>query len=181
MAPCFFHQVTGEFAFVPGDLTKTSREHILSHHEMRMTTVAENAENIHHILDTIRRLARREPRVVLTVSPVPLGGATGFESAVVADCLSKSTLRLACDEVLRTRPGDGLVYWPSFEIVRWLGAHYSANQPLVYGADDGSTHHVSNWIVDLVIDLFLKHHGPAEAEHGFGNAAPIAESDLAGV
>ena len=170
LAPCFFDAQTGEFAFLPAK-SRTSQDFLQSNHVMRTTTVSENIRNLALVLDSIRRLAHRPPRIVLTVSPVPLTGTTEFESAVVADCISKSTLRVACHEVT-TGQGEDVLYWPSFEIVRWLGAHFGPEQPPIYGAEDGNTRHVSAWIVELIIDLFLKHHGDAGAA---ADAAVAAE------
>jgi hypothetical protein len=122
---------------------------------MRTTTVAENVHNIRCIIELLRRLSGRDPWIVVTVSPVPLSGTTEFSSAIIADCISKSTLRLACHEVLSAGAGPRAQYWPSFEIVRWLGAHLGPDHPPAYGADDGNSRHVSGWLVEVIIDLFL--------------------------
>jgi hypothetical protein len=174
VAPCLFHRQTGALGFFPGDLSTTSREHILADYEMRTTTVAENADNIRAILAAVDRLAASPPRIVLTVSPVSLSGTTEYESAVVADCISKSTLRLACDEILRERNDGRVVYWPSFEIVRWLGPHYAPANPPAFGAEDQNTHHVSQWLVDMVVSLFLETHSARAT--GDGSAAPGAQT-----
>ena len=164
VAPCFFELGTGKFVFSSLG-TDTGRAYLEEHCEMRTTSVAENAANLEAILDSAVRIAGHDLQVVLTVSPVPLAGSTEYPSAIIADCLSKSTLRLACEEVLRKRPDA--IYWPSFEIVRWLGAHYSQELPPVFGADDSRSRHVSRWIVDLNVKLFIAHHsraGQSEAE-----------------
>jgi len=162
VAPCFFRRDTGEFAFIVSN-SAGAREHLHAHHLMRTTDVAENVENIGRVISSIRRLARANPKIVLTVSPVPIGGTTEFDSAIIADCISKSTLRVACHEVCSQPVDQDVVYWPSFEIVRWLGPHFGAGNPPVYGAEDGNTRHVSNWIIEMIIDLFLEHHAAASA------------------
>jgi tetratricopeptide (TPR) repeat protein len=154
VAPTFFTADTGEFFFV--NTAYVSYRALLDRCVMRMTTVAENVENLREIVATVRRIARREPKIVLTVSPVPLAATAEMASVVIADCLSKSTLRLACDEVVRGEPGDAVTYWPSFEIVRWLSPHYGQFHPPSFGADDGKARHVSSWLVALIIDLFLE-------------------------
>jgi hypothetical protein len=155
VAPCFFDRETGEFAF-SALRSPTGHQYLQQRCVMRTTTVAENVTNIQEILSTAERIAGRPHEVVLTVSPVALAGTTEFYSAVTADCLSKSTLRLACQEVIEQRPE--LIYWPSFEIVRWLGVHYTREDAPVFGAEDGSTRHVSNWLVELIVQLFLERH-----------------------
>lgn len=157
VAACFFRKDTGEFAFAPMN-TRLGNESLLFRHAMKTTTVAQNVENIAAIIAAVRRLARRPPRIVLTVSPVPLAGTTEHPSAITADALSKSTLRLACEAAVEAHAEEGVVYWPSFEMVRWLGAHYGAEHP-AYAAEDGNSRHVSAWLVDLIVELFLEHYG----------------------
>jgi hypothetical protein len=157
LAPCFFDGETGDFMFLPAR-SKTGVDALRATAVMRTTGVTENIRNLSLILDRIRRLAKRPPRIVLTVSPVPLTGTTEFGSAVIADCISKSTLRVACHEVVSQPQNQDVIYWPSFEIVRWLGPHFGPEHPMVYGADDDNTRHVSSWMVRMIIDLFLEHH-----------------------
>ena len=94
----------------------------------------------------------------MTVSPSALIATTEFDSAVEADCLSKSTLRLACHEAMSAMADRPMVYWPSFEMVRWLGAHYAPFSPPAYGLEDGNSRHVSDWLVDLIVELFLDYY-----------------------
>ena len=163
VAPCFFERGSGEFVFANLN-SATGREYLDRHCEMRTTTVAENVANIEAIVRTAKRLAGRELQIVLTVSPVPLSGTREHSSAVLADCISKSTLRLACQEALELLPYA--IYWPSFEIVRWLGAHYASGAPPAFGDEDGNTRHVSAWLVEMIVDLFISYHSAAPAEVG---------------
>jgi hypothetical protein len=155
VAPCFFDRETGEFAFNSLS-TNTAQADLNARCVMRTTTVAENVENLAFILDALGRLGRPDSRIVLTLSPVPLSGTTELYSAITADCLSKSTLRVACHEITTARPE--IIYWPSFEIVRWLGVNFSTAERPVFGMEDGSCRHVSNWVVEMVVRYFLKHH-----------------------
>ncbi len=160
VAACFFDHAGG-FVFMPQHAHTTAAA--LAGFVMRTTTVAENVENIGRIIDSVRRLAGPEARIVLTVSPVPMSGTTEFDSAVTADCISKSTLRVACHEVISAQTGDSVIYWPSFEIVRWLGPHFGPEVRRVYGADDGNPRHVSEWWVDLILKQFLEFHAEEPA------------------
>ena len=155
VAPCFFDRETGEFAFATL-ASRTNWQYAHTQLEMRTTSVAENVENIERIHSIAERVRGRPIHLVLTVSPVSLAGTSEHYSAIVADCLSKSTLRLACEIAIQKRPD--LIYWPAFEIVRWIGVHYTRPDAPVFGAEDGSTRHVSNWLVDLIVELFISHH-----------------------
>jgi hypothetical protein len=46
-------------------------------------------------------------------------------------------------------------YWPSFEVVRWVGSHLGP----VFGAEDGQPRHVSNFVVDAIVRNFISIHG----------------------
>lgn len=121
-------------------------------YEFRTTTVAENLENLDYIHARIRSFnVKPDLKFVITLSPVPLKGSFEFESAMYADCLSKSTLRVVAHEFIKTH--GTVLYWPSFEIVKWLGAHIGP----FYGVDDGASWHISEDLVHVITDLFIEH------------------------
>ena len=150
VAPGFFDKQTGLFHLTsPGNNTR----HLLAEKEFRTTSVAENVENIEAIVGLIRKLTP-SAKVVFTVSPVPIYSTFEYGSAILADCVSKSTLRVAIDAYLKTGV-DGATIWPAFEVVRWLGAY---NGPM-YGAEDGTTRHVSEQVVTAIVEKFVEIHG----------------------
>ena len=155
VAASFFDD-RGAFVFA-SQHTRTTND-ILASLTMRTTTVGENVDNIDRIIASVRRLGRADMKIVLTVSPVPMSGTSEMDSAIVADCVSKSILRAACHEVVQARAHEGVIYWPSFEIVRWLGPHLGPGLGRVYGGDDGNSRHVSDWLIDLIIGSFLDFH-----------------------
>lgn len=119
-------------------------------------------DNINQIWD-ICRLAglSRIPHLVMTVSPATMNRSV-IPSTVVADCLSKSLLRIAVDQAIKEWPSDHhdheptrVHYWPSFEIVRWLGAHL---QRSMYGGTDGVCRHVDMDVVEIIMDLWCHHY-----------------------
>lgn len=115
---------------------------------------------------------------MLTVSPVPLNATFEMESAVVADCVSKATLRVAVEDVLR-QGIPGVRYFPSFEIVRWLSAYL----PGMYGEDDGSTVHISERVVDASCapsSTLTGKASPEQAVRNIGICCPYP-SDAGGV
>jgi hypothetical protein len=136
----------------------------------RTTSPDENVRNIVHVIERVRQLSPAA-QVVLTISPVPLGGALDNASAVLADCLSKSVLRVAVETVMRQDLED-VRYWPSFEIVRWLGAHLGSRHPPAFAANDGKTRHVSLWLQDLIIRLFVEWFSAPQAVQ----PAPLAQA-----
>lgn len=127
----------------------TSAIHLARNCVFRTTTVAENVEQLTHILDAVKSI-NPKIKAVITVSPVPLNTTLEMPSPVIADCLSKSTLRLAAHEVSQAS-NDRVQYWPSFEIVRWLATHHG----VVFGGEDGSSFHVNESVIEAIVDSFV--------------------------
>lgn len=118
---------------------------------MRFPSVAEVERAITTVVTTIRAI-NPTIKVVLTVSPVHLTGMVGEASGIAADCVSKSILRAATWSYMQSAPSD-IHYWPSYEIVRWLGGHTGP----AFGVDDGNARHVNKSLVDMIVRLFIKH------------------------
>ncbi|MDE3037455.1 MAG: GSCFA domain-containing protein [Pseudomonadota bacterium] len=94
--------------------------------------------------------------LLLTLSPVPIDSAIGLRqklSAVEIDCISKSMLRVALQELMEKHASDAkLFYFPSFEIVRWVGACMNG---AIFGGEDAASRHVSQTILNGVYDYFI--------------------------
>jgi tetratricopeptide (TPR) repeat protein len=148
VAPAFFDRATGEFV-LPRSTALNSRV-LAEKYRFRTTTVQENVDNVLYVLDFIRKISP-DIRFVVTVSPVPLVASFEYESAVQADCLSKSTMRLVAHEVVNNSGISNILYWPSFEVFRWAGSHASN----YYAADDGAAWHVSEEKVAGTINAFI--------------------------
>jgi hypothetical protein len=146
VAPSFFRNDDNTFVFAKNyrDLLEKGEIH------MRTTSFSENAENLACILALMDQVAP-EARKIVTVSPVPLSATAEMSSVVVADCVSKSTLRAVVHETVRANPS--LTYFPAFEIVRWLSGYTGTE---VYGADDQNSRHVSNWVVEFIVSSFIQ-------------------------
>jgi hypothetical protein len=147
VAPCFFDKASGAFVLPPR--AQGVRSVVGGKYVFRTTTVDENVANLRGIVAAVRQV-NPDCRFVFSLSPVPLTSTLEPRAALEADCLSKATLRVAVDQVVAdTR---GCVYWPAFEIVRWLGACV----PDMYGEEDGTTHHVSERIIRTIMRHFLR-------------------------
>lgn len=148
VAPAFFDKTTGAFV-LPRPTALNSRV-LGEKYEYRTTTVQENVDNVLYLINFVRKLAPHA-KVVITVSPVPLIASFEFESCVVADCLSKSTMRLVAHQVVHQSGLSNVLYWPSFEVFRWGGSNAST----FYAADDGAAWHVSEEKVNGTIGAFI--------------------------
>jgi tetratricopeptide (TPR) repeat protein len=161
VAPCFFDSETGAFKLAE-DSQWVSRGG--SGLTFRTTTVDENVDNLRAIVNIAKRL---NPNLacVFSVSPVPLKATFERHSAITADCLSKSVLRVAVEQFLADKPANSY-YWPSFEIFRWVGGY--TPEPL-FGTEDGAASHVSEAAVSLVMRVFIDLFGDDALRASSGN------------
>jgi tetratricopeptide (TPR) repeat protein len=148
VAPAFFDRATGDFV-LPRPSALNSRV-LAEKYLFRTTSVKENVDNVLYLINFIRSVAPGI-KIVVTVSPVPMLASFEFESAVQADCLSKSTMRLVAHEVVNNSNLSNILYWPSFEVFRWAGSNASN----YYAADDGAAWHVSEEKVAGTIKAFV--------------------------
>ncbi len=120
-------------------------------HRFRVSTIDENKQNLEQIITLIRTVNTNAP-IVLTLSPVPLKATFQDISCMTADCVSKSILRVAIHETMLAHKPH-VYYWPSFEIVKWLGCHLPYP---VYGTDDGVVRHISRFMVTNILLAFVR-------------------------
>jgi tetratricopeptide (TPR) repeat protein len=148
VAAAFFDRTTGAFV-LPRPSALNSRA-LAEKYQFRTASVQENVDNVRYLIDFVRSVAPGI-RIVVTVSPVPILASFEHESAVQADCLSKSTMRLVAHEVVNNSGIQNILYWPSFEVFRWGGSNASN----FYAADDGAAWHVSEAKVAGTIRAFV--------------------------
>jgi len=91
-------------------------------HAFRVSTVEDNKKNIREMLSVLRSAIGDKP-IFLTLSPIPLKATFTGSNCIVADARSKATLRSAIGEILDEIADSNTIYWPSFEMIRWLGGH----------------------------------------------------------
>lgn len=111
LAEIWYDRPSGEafWRAVPASLFDPER------HGFRVSTVAENFDNLVATLDLIRA-ARPNAAVVLTLSPIPLMATFRPVSCLTANAVSKATLRVALDQVM-AQGRDNVFYFPSYEMV----------------------------------------------------------------
>jgi len=122
-------------------------------------------ENAAQLEDGIRRLQKLNSscKIIVTLSPVPLEASFRPQSSsFVSDCINKSIGRATVDVVMG-RGVEGLFYFPSFEMVRWVAPYYGRSP---FGADDGHPRHVNSALVKLICLTFLEYFASPEVfEH----------------
>jgi len=96
--------------------TPRSKEAILLRH--KNLSVADNVVELERLYAVYNR-HRPGIKLIISVSPVPINATFNVEhNVVVANSLSKSTLRVAAEEFCRKHP-DTCFYFPSFEAVTY--------------------------------------------------------------
>jgi tetratricopeptide (TPR) repeat protein len=153
VAAAFFDRETGDFV-LPRPSALNSRA-LAEKYLFRTTSVKDNVENVIYLIEFIRNISPHI-KIVVTVSPVPLLASFEYESAVQADCLSKSTMRLVAHEVVNSSNISNILYWPSFEIFRWAASNASD----YFAADDGAAWHVSEEKVTGTVRAFVEMFSP---------------------
>ena len=122
-------------------------------HESVTSTVQENVDNMKRIYDLIVQHAGLDTTIIFTLSPVPLNATFMGRPTIISDCVSKSTLRVAIDQFFNEyKNATNAYYWPSFEMVRWVGAH--TDFPTLF--EDGTPRHVNNKVVSIIIENFVR-------------------------
>jgi tetratricopeptide (TPR) repeat protein len=81
--------------------------HVLSYSEV--------LSYLHRTIHLLQRYGRADHKIILTVSPVPLGATFTDQDVAVANTYSKSVLRAAAEEI--TRAYEHVDYFPSYESV----------------------------------------------------------------
>jgi GSCFA family len=117
-------------------------------HGFKVLSAAENKANLETAYQAIRR-HRPEAAVIFTLSPVPLVATFRPVSCVTASSVSKASLRVAVDELMRDHADDDrLFYFPSYEIVK--DVMIDPYQP--------DFRHIKPDVVALIMDFFAQHY-----------------------
>jgi hypothetical protein len=111
----------------------------------RATDFQDNYENVDRICELYFG-AYPDKKIALTVSPVPLDRSFTGIDVVVANTISKSTLRTVAAEIARKWPN--VLYFPSYEI--------AMNHDNSFRKDD--LRHVTRERVNSIVDTFIAAH-----------------------
>src|ERR1700722_6717475 len=112
LTECWISKVDGAiFPACPGTISGTFDS---AKHEFYNLFVSEIVDDLVGFFSELKSLAR-SPRVILTVSPVPLVATATGDHVLTASIYGKSVLRVAAQEFCRLEPAA--TYFPSYEIV----------------------------------------------------------------
>ncbi len=158
-------------------LNEAPQPRILARHPERFGFSRLSLEQCDAALGEIHAILREHgkagQKIVLTVSPVPLGRTFTDDDVIVANTTSKSTLRVAALRL--AEQAEGLDYFPSYEAV-------TLSDPALAWQNDRL--HVSDLVVGQIIQTFLYRYGvtdhepPALPELAPDMAAPADDDTL---
>ncbi len=136
--------------FVGDEPVRESSDPDIPGAQWRMFSVDQLAGYMRSIIAKAREISPHA-HITLTLSPIPLKGSPHHPSVFGQDCLSKSLMRVTIDKVM-SEGIPNLSYWPSFEMIRWLGGHAGPYFG-TGGAEDNR--HVDPAILDAIMSLFV--------------------------
>lgn len=113
LSEVWYDKLTGDVFWqaVPKDIYDPDR------HGFKILGAEENRSNLQEIVDAIRQ-HRPEASIIFTLSPVPLAATFRPVSCITANAVSKASLRVAIDELMRSNADDKHIYYfPSYEII----------------------------------------------------------------
>jgi GSCFA family len=124
-------------------------------HGFKVLSTAENRANLEITYRMIRQ-RRPDAAIIFTLSPVPLVATFRPISCVTANSVSKASLRVAVDELMRDHCEDPrLFYFPSYEIVK----------EVMVDAYEDDLRHIKPAVVSTIMNFFATHYlvdGPAQ-------------------
>ena len=91
-------------------------------------------------------------RIIVTVSPIPIVNSVGLkieycDSIHEVDAICKAKLRSSMHEALCKSSSEKVQYFPSFEIVRFLGLYHPGS---VFGSHDFHADHLDLDIIKTI-------------------------------
>jgi len=117
-------------------------------HGFRLSSPDENYLNLIQIVRMARKLDSAA-KIIFTLSPIPLMATFRAISCSTANSVSKATLRVAVDQLMREHAGDdGLFYFPSYELIHELFPDHRLED----------NRHVRPEIVEFVLGAFCRHY-----------------------
>lgn len=118
---------------------------------------------LQEIVDILQKHGKAGQKIILTVSPVPLGRTFSKHDIIIANMTAKSTLRVvAMRQAERT---EGLDYFPSYEAVMTSDPNLSWQR---------DRRHVSDAVVGQIIETFLQRYGVSQSNQEDLDAALVA-------
>lgn len=126
---------------------------------LEVTDVAENVAALEEARSLIKAM-NPEMKIIVTVSPVPMGTTFSGRDIAVANTLSKATLRAAADAFQINH--DDVDYFPSFEIATLSSRSFAYAPDCLHVAD-----RVVGHIMGQFLDTYLGASAPRLAPEGF--------------
>lgn len=153
--------------FISLSMSEEINERNLSHNRMKKAgcyiRMSDFNETKNYILNIYKSIRESSPNIeiLFSVSPVPIDSVLGIDdklnmNAIEIDCVSKSTIRTALNEVLLSKnilSDKKVFYLPSYEIVRWIAPVSSVP---IFGVEDAASRHVSNIVLNSVCDFIYQ-------------------------
>jgi hypothetical protein len=113
-------------------------------YELRITDYNENLAALEKLYDFLTNQLMLNLKIIITVSPVPFSTTFSGQDVIIANTLSKSTLRAVAGNFCNKH--ENVDYFPSYELVTLSNPN---------SAWEGDKRHVRQEFVDLVMGRFI--------------------------
>jgi hypothetical protein len=141
--------------------------------ELHVLSYQESLEYLDKALQLLRRVNRKDMRVVLTVSPVPLAATHRAMDVIVANTYSKSMLRAVAEEICEKY--DWIDYYPSYESVTISDRRIAWEADLIHVTNDMVAMNVGR-----MLDRYQRNSGKLEtARTRLSTAGSLVAEELA--
>jgi hypothetical protein len=137
----WFDGKSGSYLNCAPSYASTRRE--VGRYSVKVTDVAENLDELSRIRGMVKTF-NPDAKIIVTVSPVPMGATFSGTDVAIANTRSKSVLRVAAEQFAQEH--DDVDYFPSYDIVSL------APRSDAYGVD---CLHVTNAVVGRIMKMFL--------------------------
>jgi len=115
--------------------------------ELRILDFNENLANLKKIYDLLTKYCNKNLDIIITVSPIPLQATYSNKDVIVANMLSKATLRTAVDTWANMH--SNVHYFPSYEIVMF------SNQRIIWNQDK---RHLKGVMAQYIMEVLKKNY-----------------------
>jgi Flp pilus assembly protein TadD len=131
--------------------------------ELHVLDYRETIRFLDMIMELIQRYGRKDRKLILTVSPVPLSSTYRDMDVMVANTYSKAVLRVAAEEIVSRY--DFVDYYPSYESITLSARDVAWRDDLV---------HVQNSIVDINVSRMVEGYVGGSSDHSIGSEEYLA-------
>ena len=124
---------------------------------LTIDTHARVVKDMSNVFSYLEKKTKKDAKIIVTVSPVPVVNSVGLKTTKCTsinevDAICKAKLRSAINVSLSELSSNNIHYFPSLEIVRFLGLYHGSK---VFGAHDLHSDHLDPKIIRTISQCLI--------------------------